>query len=277
MKKLLFLLSIIIVFQVSAQQSAKEVINKSEKHFKKKEYQEAMNVLNDGIIKMPDSSILYFQRGNLNLTYQRYDKAESDFTIGYKLTNDTNEKVLYLINRSSAKTSVRDFEGAYNDLIQAIKLDSNNIGAYSNLAYVTDELKKPDEAMTYYNKIIEIDPKFCPVYVNLGYRSQLAGKHELALKYFDIAVKLEPKEPLVYSNRSFSKLKTNDLKGARKDIEKSLKMRASNSYAYKIRALICIEEGNTKDACEDLFIANQKGYTEEYGSEVNELMRKHCN
>mgnify|MGYP001040479204 FL=1 len=51
----------------------------------------------------------------------------------------------------------------------------------------------------------------------------------------------------------------------------------SNSYAYKIRALIAIEQGKTKEACEDLFESNKRGYTEHYGKEVNDLMRKHCN
>ena len=131
MKKTLLLLLLPLFFQLSAQESAEDVINKSEKHFKKKEYKEAMTDLNDGLIKMPDSTKLYLQRGNLNLTYQLFDKAESDFTLGLKISMDTNEKVIFLINRSSAKTSVRNFEGAYTDMKQALELDSNNIGAYS--------------------------------------------------------------------------------------------------------------------------------------------------
>lgn len=272
----LILFNLFLIFGF-AQKNANYYVEKSGKLFNKKEFQEALKVLDDAIIIMPDSAKLYDARGNYLVIFQLFDKAESDFSSALKLIEDSTIKANTLMNRASARTGVRNFDGAYSDLQQAVLLDSTNIGVYSNLAYVTDELNRPEEAMIYYNKIIEIDPSFFVVYINLGFRSQLAGEHKKALMYFDKASNLKPKDALIYSNRSYSKLKTGDIKGARKDIEKSIKMMPANGYAYKNRALIYLEEGNKKDACEDLFQANKLGYTEQYGTEVNDLMRKHCN
>ena len=44
-----------------------------------------MTVLNDGLMKMPDSEQLYPYRGILNLKFQLYDKAENDFTLWLKI------------------------------------------------------------------------------------------------------------------------------------------------------------------------------------------------
>lgn len=274
----LFLIFLVFSFgSCIAQTNAAEYIEQADKQIKKRNYDEALSILTKAIVKMPDSVNLYDSRGNLYAILQSFEKSESDFSEGFKLAQDSLIKSHFLMNRASIKSRVMNFESAYHDLKLSLTFDSTNIGAYSNLAYTTDELKRPEEAMTYYNKIIELDPEFVPVYVNLGFRSQQNGEHLKALEYFDKAAKLSPKEPLVYSNRSFSKLKTNDLKGAIKDIEKSIKMLPANCYAYKIRALILLEQGNQKEACEDLFIANKYGYEEQYGQEVNQLMRKHCN
>ena len=105
---------------------------------------------------------------------------------------------------------------------------------------------------------------------------QKDGDHEKAIGYFDKALELEPDEALSYSNRSFSKLKLNDLKGAMNDIDKSLALMPINSYAHKIKGLILIERGKMKQACVSFHEASELGYTELYGSEVDELINKHC-
>jgi hypothetical protein len=71
-------------------------------------------------------------------------------------------------------------------------------------------------------------------------------------------------------------LKLNDLVGAMTDINRSLVLHPSNSFAYKIRALIKIEQGSTKEACADLSKAIELGYTDQYGTEVEELIVKNC-
>ena len=240
-------------------------------------YKEAILTLTSAIQIMPDSLPLYDMRGTLYDAFLMYDEAIADYTVSIEKTNDNSFKAHSLSNRGGTKAKIRNFESAYSDLILAIELDSTNLAALNNLATVCDEINKSDETLYYLEKVVSIDPDFVPAYVNLGFKHQQIGNHEKALQYFDKAIKMAPEEPLAYSNRSFSKLKTNDLKGAMSDINFSLKQMPQNSYAYKIRALIYIEQRKFTQACKDLKLAIEWGYTKQYGDEVQKLQKKYCN
>lgn len=240
------------------------------------QYELIMPTFEKALKIMPDSLMLYDMRGNYYVAMSQFDLAISDFSIGVKKAKDNAYKSHFLANRSSAKSHTRNFDGAYKDLKEALKLDSTNIGAYNNMAMVCEETHKMEEAFRCLNKVIEINPDFAPGYMNLGFCHQRVGHHEEAIKYFDTAIKMAPDEAFPYSNRSFSKLQLGDLTGAMADINLSLKLMPSNSYAYKNRALIYFKKDKFKLGCEDLNMAIQLGYTKEYGSEVETLIGQYC-
>jgi len=279
MKLFLTVLSCFFISSLAMAQShtATYYIDKANEEVKNKKYENAMKTLTEGINTLPDSVSLYDMRGTLLEAFSLYKEAIDDFTVGFNKAKSNWLKSHLLANRGGTKFRIRDFEGSYNDLLEAIKFDSTNLDAYNNLAAVCDEVNKPEENLVYLERIIAIDPSYVPAYVNLGFKYQGTGQHEKAITYFDKAVELAPSEALGYSNRSFSKLKLHDLKGATADINKSLKLMPTNSYAYKIRALIEIEQKNLKAACSDLTEASKLGYTSQFGDEVDELKAKHCN
>ena len=61
------------------------------------------------------------------------------------------------------------------------------------------------EAITNYDKAIELDPKFAPAYYNKGLVKAALGKYEAAIAYYDKAVKLGVEEAIVYCARGDSK------------------------------------------------------------------------
>lgn len=256
--------------------SARDYLDEANELLDKEEYKEALETLDLAISEMPDSVALYDMRGAIFEAFKLFDKAIKDFTIAVEKTSDVELKAHFLSNRGGSKYKIRDFTGAYDDLIKALDVDPSNIDALNNLAVVCDEMDKPDEALKYLNQIIQVDSNYVPAYVNLGFKYQGMDEHQKAIEYFDKALSLAPEEALAYSNRSFSKLKINDLKGAMKDINRSIKLFPSNSYAYKIRALILIEKNKVKDACADLTKASDLGYSAQYGSEVNYLKGRYC-
>ncbi|MCB9284740.1 MAG: tetratricopeptide repeat protein [Lewinellaceae bacterium] len=239
-------------------------------------YEDALRGISLAMEWMPDSAHLYDARGVLFEASQYYDEAIEDFTQASRHAENPEEKAHFLMNRGGVKAKVRDFQGAYQDLNYAYKLDSTNIDVLNNLATVCDEIGQKNLAIRYLESILEIDPKYLPAYVNLGFAYQAEDNHKKAILYFNKAIELDPNEALGYSNRSFSKLKTGDLNGAMEDIDRSIELFPTNSYAYKVRALIKIERGHTKPACEDLQKALELGYTRSYGNEVLELMKQYC-
>jgi tetratricopeptide (TPR) repeat protein len=162
-----------------------------------------------------------------------------------------------------------DYEGAYEDLMNAYKLDGKNKEVLNNLAAVCDEVGRPEETLMYLNHIIELDSNFVAAYVNIGYKYQ-------AISYFKKAIKLDPKGELGYSNLSYSLMKIGLLEEALENINKSISLNSINPYAYRNRALIYLEKGNIFNACDDIDEGIEKGFSKSYGNELEELKKEHC-
>ncbi|WP_338760766.1 tetratricopeptide repeat protein [Bernardetia sp. ABR2-2B] len=270
------LVSLCTTFSFAQSESATSYIDKANEKIEKKEYKEALDILSFAISEMPDSMNLYSMRGSLFQAFKLYDKAILDYSLGIEKAYNLKNKAFFLSNRGEMKVYIMDYEGAYNDFIQAIETDSTNLDALNNLAAVCDEVNKPNETLKYLNQVIKVDSNYVPAYVNIGFKYQVMGKYQESIKFFDKAIKLAPNKPLGYSNRSYSKFKIGDIKEALEDVNYSIELFPTNSYAYKIRALILIEKNKLKKACADLKIAKELGYANQYGNEVAELKAKYC-
>lgn len=246
-----------------------------ELHMAKKDVRSAMASLNEGVERYQNFAMYDYRGGFLN-TALRFEDAIRDFETAYTLAETDEQRLHVLVNLGGAKSNIRDFQGAFDDLMLAYGLDSLNVGVLNNLAMACDELGKDADTYRYLEKIIALDSINVAGYINLGFKYQQDGAYEKSLTYFDKAVQLAPEEGLARSNRSFSRLKTNNLKGAVEDINLAIQYNPINAWAYKVRALIYIQQGKTKKACTDLEEAIQLRYTDQYGSEVEDLQRKYC-
>ncbi|UBZ13998.1 tetratricopeptide repeat protein [Flagellimonas marinaquae] len=257
-------------------QNATDYISKSNNLIEDNKYQEAFGVLSFGISAMPDSTKLYYNRGNLLEKMALYNMAIEDYNLGLDFSNTNEEKSKFNFAIGLVEYFQKDYQSSYEHLFNAYNLDTTNVYALSNLGAVTGYLNKKDEELLYLREIIKRRPNFPSGYINLGFYYQTEGKHEKAIKYFNRAIELAPDNELGYSNRSLSKLKLDDNDGAKKDINKSIDLNPKNSYAFKIRALIRIREGNLKYACMDLDKSIRLGYTEYYDEEVEKLIEQYC-
>jgi tetratricopeptide (TPR) repeat protein len=238
--------------------------------------QESLNIYNMALSRLPNEAMLNIGRGDILLAMEQFPGAIRDYTIAMDLAKHDSIKYTALGQRGAAKLSIRDFEGAYADLLQFLAYDSVDFVALNSMALTCTESGKYEEAKKYYFKMIEIDPTDFAGYLNLGYFYQFVSEHELAIEALNKGLEISPKQAYAFSNRSYNKLKLGDIRGAKKDIETSIKLDPENSYAYKNRALILLESGDPEKACEDLQTALEKGFTAMYGEEVNELHKKHC-
>jgi len=239
-------------------------------------YQDAYDTYSRGIDDLPKSSKLYNDRGTLLYQLQNFDMALADYTKAIELAETDSIKCFIYSNRSTTKMSVRNFEGAYDDLMLAYNLDSTSLGVLTNLGVVCDEIGRGDETLKYLLKAVEIDSEYYGAYANIGFKYQNSGEHEKSVEYYNKVLELRPEEPLGFSNRAYSRMKLGDLKGAMDDVNKSLDIYPENAYAYRNRALIYIEMDKIKKACNDLQAAIDRGFTGMYGEEVEELLAKYC-
>ncbi len=186
----------------------------------------------------------------------------------------------HYFKNGSAKYQLKNYVNAVKDFDQAIELENDYIDAYYVRALCYGNLKKYDKALNDFNKVIELNPDYKDVYINRGfYVSEKIGDYQGALNDYNRYLDLNKNgdNAFAYSNRGYAKYKLNDFDGAMEDIQESIRLNPDNAFVYKNRALIYMSLDSMNLACQDLEHANTLGFSEDYGTEVNDLIRKFCN
>jgi tetratricopeptide (TPR) repeat protein len=256
--------------------TSKYYIGRSNAHFGLKMSEEGFQDLCTAIKVEPSSSFGYIARGLFYYGIKELDKSILDYISALQHATVDSVKVQCLVNRSSAKLLKRDAQGAMDDCLEVLKMDSLSIAALNNLAMSLDDVGRGEESMKYFKKIISIDSNAFYAYMNIGFKLSNMGKYQESLPYFDKAIKLSPDEPYPFNNRGYSKLMLKDYEGALDDINNSIRLNPANSYVYRNRGLVYKAQGKHKKSCEDFDMAKRLGFTKYYGNEVDELIKSDC-
>ena len=83
---------------------------------------------------------------------------------------------------------------AYDCFRQAVKLDPSDFDATFRLAITCNNLKMPERALIYFNKLLRRDRKNIDVLINKGYSLHLMGKYRNAILCYNKVLKQDPKE-----------------------------------------------------------------------------------
>ncbi|HAA20419.1 MAG TPA: hypothetical protein DCR93_02160 [Cytophagales bacterium] len=240
------------------------------------EYQQVLVTYTGSLQFFPEAIELYVGRGILLLEFGENQYAITDFSNALDLAITKTDSLLVLNNRAAAKQGLRDFEGAYQDLVAAYQLDSTDAGVLINLGAVSDEVGRGDETLMYLLRALEVDPGSVAAMGNIGFKYQEEGAYQEAIRYFEMILEQSPEEPLAFSNLSYCQYKLGKLEEAMESIQQSILYYAENAYAYRTRALIYLAQDETENACADLELAITKGFTQQYGAEVTDLQKVHC-
>ncbi|MFZ4400425.1 MAG: tetratricopeptide repeat protein [Bacteroidales bacterium] len=237
---------------------------------------EAIKIIRSAILLNKKESEPYNRAGTYYSSAGITDSAIAMYNYAIKFAKNDTLKNAYISNRGAAKYSNRDFEGAVIDFENVLIFNPEDIGALLNASSGYSELGMVNKAIDALKKIIAIDPGFIGSYGNLGFIYSELDSLDLALKYFNKVSELDPNDAVNYNNRGNNYYKKGDYINALKDINLSIKMYPSNSYAYRNLALVYIAMNKINEACTALSFANDYGFEKQYGTEVSELIKKHC-
>jgi tetratricopeptide (TPR) repeat protein len=321
MKKLLAIAALFLLAMALQAQTSTEFKEKAIKEINREKFDKAIEYLDKAIAIAPDSADYYYLRGCVNYAlhdnkagasdfetavktepdnYRHYYsiaqfyyynrmfyEAEDYYTGALKLSglHDTIKYGLHL-NRSGALHSVRDFDGAYKDLMVCYMLDSTKSSVQVNISNIFRDKGDMALAEKWLLKADKTEPNNVVINNNLGYFYIQERSYEKAVKYLDFVIAKADEHPNImerkeirgyaYSNRGFCNFKLGNIKKALADFEQGIKYCPENSYVYKNRALLYIDQKKLKEACGDLTIATALGFTEMYGDEVDKLSAKYC-
>lgn len=218
--------------------------------------------------------------GMLLYSLQRYEEAERILSLALARIPAEDSNYYSLINnRGGTYLMRRQWEAAYADFSEALKLQPNDVGLLTNISITLFEGGRPDEGMDMLMRLYRQDTTSVGAISNLAYRHGEAGRYAEAIRFCDKAIALSKDEGvlgLAYSNRSHARTKSGDPTGGLADAEQGIRYYPGNSYVYRNKALALLSLGRKAEACAALDFAAKQGFATTYGGEVTELRAKHC-
>ena len=116
-------------------------------------------------------------------------------------------------------------------------LDENGLVAdiYNNLALAYSEIGHPAQALEYYTKAIELNPKSAEAFYNRGNAHRAIERYPQALADFDKSVEINPKYAAAFNNRGVVHSTIGQLEQAVSDFTKAIELSPKFAEAYNNR------------------------------------------
>jgi tetratricopeptide (TPR) repeat protein len=176
------------------------------------------------------------------------DKVEE----GLDLIMDTatllpdNALIAYDLGVTRAKGG--DHQNAVTAFNRAVELDSNFPEALNNLGVSQAELNKYDEAIASYQKALSLRPGYSAALYNLGYALLKTEQFPEAIEKYKDALNLEPKDPDILLNLGVAFHKNNQLSDAIESYNRALELTPDDPEILHLLGMSLFEAERTNDA-----------------------------
>ncbi len=244
------------------------VMHQADSLFSKKQYEDALRLMNELVRKNP-TEIIYIRAeasmldGVRKLAEWEFDKrAFKDAADKYILLlgYENNQRLSTWQRISECHHALGNYQLSINALKQMHKRDQNDIRVLLRIAQIYAINMNDDSlALSYFDQ--------CKSMFIKRMENSYGKAFELVIKpaglpdiYFDI-----------FEGRAKSNLKLNNFEEAYKDCKWALYLRPQAAEMYYLRAVSRIATGRNYFICEDLKMANKLGH-----SASNDLIRKYC-
>ena len=149
--------------------------------------------------------------------------------------NKEPENSLYHFQKGVFNAARGAYREAVSDYNKAIEIDPQNAVAYSNRGSTLQDLGRPEEAVSDYNKAIEIDPQNAVAYSNRGHALHALDRHTEAIENYNRAIEIDPQNAVAYSNRGSTLQDLGRPEEAVSDCNKAIEIDPQNAVAYSNR------------------------------------------
>lgn len=134
------------------------------------------------------------------LGYVQYDRAEYENALLYfnnyeRFVKDSIRDHLYFYRKGFCYNAVKKYDSAALVLSQSVRLNAKYMNSWLEMGFAASRLKKDEDAIGYYKKASELDPKSHIPYNGIGevYRD-LKKDREEAMKWYRKALEVKPRE-----------------------------------------------------------------------------------
>ena len=205
--------------------------------YKRKQYDQAIDVLTQAIRLKPDYAEAFSERGLAYVHKDDYDRAIQDYTQALKLNPDY---ALAYNNRGNAYIDKGNYDQAIQDLNQALKLNPSYAHAYNNRGNAYLDKGDYDRAIQDYTQALKLDHNYTHAYYNRGNAYLGKGDYDRAIQDYTQALKLDQNYTRAYNNRGNAYIDKGDCDRAIQDLNQALKLDPNaNSYSSRGVAYEC--------------------------------------
>lgn len=256
----------------------------------------------------PDYSNAYKQLGYIHYNRDDNEKALEMFRSYEKNAKDSITDYTYFYRKGFCYNAVKKYDSAVLSLNQATRLKPDHVNALLELGFAHARLKKDDDAVRYYKRAIELDPKSHIPYNGIGevyrdnkkdmneamvwYKKTLAlnsterkacfgmgyclnnqQKYTEAIPYLRTAIEKEPNYTAAFVELGYSLYKTQAYTEAEEKLLKAISLTPKNENSRYYLTLLYISQKNRAKAqqmVDDLKNLSSK-YAQELQNKVNAM------
>ena len=185
------------------------------------------------------------------LTYNRNFIWKDEFTLWNDTAHKSPNKARPFNNRGHTYEKRGNLDQAISDYNRALEIDPNYSDAYLNRGNAYQKRGNLAQAIPDYNKIIEMNPNYFKAYNSRGVAYQKKGNLDAAISDYSKALELNSDFPDAYNNRANAYRNKGNFDGAILDCNKAIEIYPKYTVAYFNRALAYQDKGNLDAAISD--------------------------
>jgi tetratricopeptide (TPR) repeat protein len=190
--------------------------------------------------------LFWYRKGFCENAREDYVSAKTSLLNALQYKSDDINTLLEL---GFASYKQKNSEEAIQYYKKVIELEPKNHIPYNGIGDVyRDNMKNVEEAMTWYKKTLEINPKQRKANFGMGYCLNNQGRCEEAIPYLKTAIESESNYTVALVELGYSFYKTDNYDEAIDHLQKAINLNTKNVNAWYYLGLVYIKQKNKEKA-----------------------------
>ena len=185
------------------------------------------------------------------LTYRRNSIWKDEFTLWNDVVYKSPKNAGPYLSRGNAYKEQGNIQQAISDFNKAIEIDPNYVDAYNNRGNVYCQQGNFTQAISDFNKAIEINPNFGEAYNNRGNVYYQQGNFTQAISDLSRAIGINPNFGETYNKRGNAYYQQGNFTQAISDLSRAIGINPNFKEAYNNRGNAHKEQGKFTQAIAD--------------------------
>ena len=260
-----------------------DITKNANKLFKEKKSYRAIDECDKQSVANPGNLFPLLLRAEILLKIKANDATISNIDNIFSIKNpehdkDTIIKITYTARylQGIALLNVKKFDEAILTFDRIIEIDSTDATAYDNKAFALASLGKNNEALKFNDKAVKISSSDPTIFVNLSHTLSNLGKYSEALQACESAIKLDPNYAKAWNNKAHALFRSDEIEEAEKCSDKSLEIDPDNIAALVTKMQILKKLGKDEESKKyhDRIVDFDKNYFESEQDRINRYQKE---